>query len=361
MKKYIVNEQNVKLTGRGMHDEDQNYWCALSGSGFECHFKGKQLTLKLIGDKAAEIPANDENWVRYAVFVNGIRTTEGLLDNVVKVVPVICGTENSKEVEADIKFVKLSECAMSTIGICPIECDGEITPVPAKPLKLEIIGDSITCGYGVDEYDPLVHFKTATEDFTKGYAYKTAKLLDADLRVFSISGWGIISGYVGSPDEPRLTNQILPPYYTKLGFSYQRFDDRDGLAPQDISYDFSQYVPDLIVINLGTNDYSWCTGHEDRYQMYVQEYAKFLHTVHNSNPFAKMLCVMGVMIDEIAPYMEQSVELFRKQSGFEDIHTMRFIPHDGSAGFGADYHPSPATHDKTAKELAEKIREIMKL
>lgn len=359
MSKFIVNKENVKITGRGMYDEDQNFWCALSGSGFECRFKGRTLTLKLIGDKAAELPENDENWVRYAVYVNGIRTIEGLLDSVVKTIPVICGTEYSKEVEADIKFIKLSECAMSTVGICPIECDGEITPIPEKPMKLEIIGDSITCGYGVDAYDPLVHFKTATEDFTKSYAYKTAKMLDADVRAFSVSGWGIISGYVDSPDMPRLTDHLLPPYYTKLGFSYQKFDDRDGLAPQDIDWDFSEYVPELIVINLGTNDNSWCTRHEDRYAMYVDEYAKFLHTVHNCNPTSKLLCIMGVMLDEIAPYMEKAVDIFRAQSGFDQIYTMRFRPHDGSKGFGADFHPSQATHDIAAEALTEKIKEIM--
>ncbi len=359
MNRYIIDSSNVKLTGRCFYDEDKTMWCALSGSGFECHFKGRELTLKLVGDAAAEVPANDGNWARYAVYVNGIRTCEGLLDSVVKTVPVICGSEYSKETEADIKFIKLSECAMSTLGVCPIECDGEITPIPEKPLKLEIIGDSITCGYGVDEYDPNINFKTATEDFTKAYSYKTAKLLDADVRAFSISGWGIVSGFVGSPDEPPHLDQLIPPYYKKLGFSYQRFDDRDGLAPQDIDHDFKSYVPDLIVVNIGTNDNSWCTGHEDRYEKYVAEYAKFLETVHECNPTSKLLCIMGIMLDAICPYVEKAAELFRKNTGYEDIYTMRFTPHDGKLGFAADWHPSPATHDKTAKALAERIKKIV--
>ncbi|MCR4779564.1 MAG: GDSL family lipase [Ruminiclostridium sp.] len=361
MNTYIINEQNCKLTGRGTWDEDKIYWCALSGSGFECRFKGREFILELVGDAAPEKPGNDENWARYAVFVNGIRTTEGLLDRVTKTVPVICGSENSKETEADIKFIKLSESAKSTIGIKPVICDGVMTPAPEKPLKLEIIGDSITCGYGVDEYDPLVHFRTSTEDFTKSYAYKVGQLLDADVRAFSISGWGIISGYVDSPDMPPLTTNLLPPYYTKLGFSDEKFDDRDGLAPQDIDWDFTKYIPGLIVINLGTNDFSWCMGHEDRYAEYTAEYVKFLETVHKCNPSSKILCIMGIMVDEIYPYMEKAVELFREKTGFKEIYTARFTPHDGSLGFGADYHPSPATHDKAAKVLAEKIREIMKV
>ena len=94
--------------------------------------------------------------------------------------------------------------------------------------------------------------------------------------------------------------------------------------------------------------------------MYVDEYAKFLHNVHNCNPTSKLLCIMGVMLDEIAPYMEKAVDIFRAQSGFDQIYTMRFRPHDGSKGFGADFHPSQATHDTAAEALTEKIKEIIK-
>ena len=357
-----LNELSVKYTGRGITDSTGTYWCALSGSGFECHFKGNYLSLTLCGGNASKTPDNDGNWARYAVYVNGMRTAEGLLDsfNSYKTVDIIsCGSIEG--IEADIKFIKLSECAMSTLGIVSVEHDGEITATADKPLKLEVIGDSITCGYGVDEYDPEKPFKTATEDFTKGYAYKTAKLLDADVRAFSVSGWGIISGYVGSPDEAPHKDQLIPPYYTKLGFSYDKFGGDNDPAPQDIDHDFSCYVPDIIVVNLGTNDNSWCTGHEDRYSEYVKEYAKFLETVHNCNPSSKLLCVMGIMLDEIAPYMEKAVEIFRERSGFEKIYTMRFTPQDGKLGYGADWHPSPATHDRAAAVLADKIRGIIKL
>ena len=354
MNRYIIHENYVKLTGRGTYDENGIYWCALSGSGFECHYRGRDLNIRIVGDKASEIPDNDANWARYALYADGKLVTDGLLDSVTKTLTI------EGDIDADIKFIKLSECAMSTLGIYPIVCAGVMTPIPEKKLKLEVIGDSITCGYGVDESDPNVNFRTATEDFTKGYAYKTAKLLDADVRAFSVSGWGIVSGYVDSPDKPPLIAQLIPPYYTKLGFSYQKFDDRDELAPQDIDWDFSKYVPDLIVVNLGTNDNSWCTGHEDRYELYTAEYAKFLETVHRCNPGAKLLCVMGVMLDDIFPYVEKAVEMFREKTGYNEIYTLKFTPHDGTLGYGADWHPSPATHDKAAEILAGKIREIIK-
>ena len=359
MNRYIINEKNVKLTGRGTYDEDGIYWCALSGSGFECHFTGSYLAITLVGDGAAEIPDNDLNWARYAIYVNGIRVMEGLLNNFTTVRKIeVIKAPQGVTVGADIKFIKLSECAMSTVGICPIECEGEVAPIPAKPLKLEFIGDSITCGYGVDEYDANSKFRTATEDFTKGYAYKTGKLLDADVRAFSISGWGIISGY--TEDETPHDDQLLPPYYEKLGYSFQKFDDRDGWQPQDCSWDFTKYVPDLIIVNLGTNDASYCKDNDERKALYTEKYAEFLGDVHRCNPSSKLLCVLGIMDDRCCDAMEKAVRIFSEKSGFTDIHTMRFTPHDGSLGYGADWHPSPATHDKSAKLLAEKIQKIMK-
>ena len=61
--------------------------------------------------------------------------------------------------------------------------EGSAETLPEKPLKIEVIGDSITCGYGVDDEDENHQFTTATEDVTKAYAYKTAKALDAEYSI----------------------------------------------------------------------------------------------------------------------------------------------------------------------------------
>ena len=47
------------------------------------------------------------------------------------------------------------------------------------------------------------------------------------------------------------------------------------------------------------------------------------------------------------------------KAGDKNIFRFDFSHQTGSLGYGADRHPSPATHDRAAKALAEKIREIM--
>ncbi len=105
--------------------------------------------------------------------------------------------ESDTEQEVTISIVKISESAMSTMAITDITVEGSGTKPTArvKADLIEFVGDSITCGYGVDDEVKENHFSTKTEDFTKAYAYKTADLLGADYSMVSFSGYGIISGY----------------------------------------------------------------------------------------------------------------------------------------------------------------------
>lgn len=121
-------------------------------------------------------------------------------------------------------------------------------------LLIEYIGDSITCGYGVEgKLSPEDHYTTATENCTKAYAYLSAGLLNADCRLVSKSGSGIISGYTG--DGIRNTMNLLAPVYDSVGCSWAAF--QDGTNPVEIPRkDIAE--PDITVINLGTNDVSYC-------------------------------------------------------------------------------------------------------
>ncbi len=349
---YVLNEENVKLIGRTCLQND-NLWFALSGTGFEFEFTGKNLELSLIGGIASKKSGNEENYARYAVYVDGEKVVDKQLDSEEATVKVI---ESEEEKTSVVTFIKLSECAMSTMGVKPIVTDGKVKPTAEKALKIEFIGDSITCGYGVDDEVAEHHFKTATEDVTRAYAYKTAKALDADYSMFSTSGYGIISGWTEG-DEP-IAIQTIPQYYKSLGFSYDCFGD--STAPHNIDWDFGRYVPDLIVVNLGTNDSSYCKTYTDRCETYSKEYTVFLKAIREKNPDAKLLCTLGVMGDSLFPYVEKAVEAYTAETGDTNIDTFKFKPQDGSLGYAADWHPTEATQQQASEALVKKIKEIMK-
>ncbi|WP_342564928.1 SGNH/GDSL hydrolase family protein [Paenibacillus sp. FSL R7-0345] len=348
---YRATENNVKIIGRTHYYNDVR-WLALSGSGVEFTFYGRKAQITLKGDAVA---LTGNNLARIAICVNGVRVIDEQLDRPLATYTVF---ESDTEQEITVTVIKLSEAAMSTAGIVSITVDAAegIKPAPASVHKIEFIGDSITCGYGVDDEDGTHSFSTATEDVTKAYAYLTARRLQADYSMVSYSGYGIITGY--TENDQKLTTHLLPDYYEKVGKSEGRFDNK--LLPQQLSWDFSRFVPDLIVINLGTNDDSYTKDDAVRQAEYAREYAGFLKTVRRCNPHAKILCTLGIMGDRLYPYVEQAVSCYSAETGDNTISTMKFEVQEAADGYASDLHPSPVTHHKAADKLAAHIQKLMK-
>lgn len=351
-KTITLTEENVKLVGRTYLEED-TLWLSMSGTGISFEYTGKELSLTLIGDGAATTENNDANYARFAVCING----ERVLDEQLKAAEYTCTpftSETAQTVSVDI--IKLSECANSNIGLKPIviNSDESVKPAAEKERKIEFIGDSITCGYGVDDEDRNHHFSTATEDVTKAYAYRTAQALGADYSMFSISGYGIISGYTTS-STPQ-SKQVIPRYYDDLGFSHQKFSE--DAKPSSVNWDHTKFQPDLVVINLGTNDASYCKSEETKAE-FVTGYVDFLKTVRAANPDAQILCTLGIMGTELLPSVQTAVENYTAETGDSKVSSFGFVPQQEADGIAADWHPTAKTHQKAADALTTEIQRIM--
>lgn len=349
MKSFIPSKDNVKMLGRTVLLKDF-LLLAYSGSGFEFSFKGSKAVITVLGDSSVA-PDNEINMARFAVYVNGERTIDCMMDEKEK--KVCIETDGDDTV---VRFIKLSETAMSVIGVKSIETDAEdgIHPTEKKAHFIEFVGDSITCGYGVDDECAEHNFKTGTEDVTKAYAYRTAAKLDADYSCVSISGYGIITGY--TDNDITHPEQRLPLFYDKLGFSYCNLD---GVTPSDIEWNFSDYKPEVVLINLGTNDDSYTKDFADRQQIYQDEYVVFLKHVRKMNPDAKIVCALGIMGDRLLPRVEAAVDVYSKETGDTNITTVGFTPQNPEDGYAADWHPTFVTHGKAADKLTAELKKIM--
>ncbi|MBO4749230.1 MAG: GDSL family lipase [Lachnospiraceae bacterium] len=348
------NENTVKYIGRTVIAKDC-LLLSLSGSGIEFEYEGKGLTLTLLGGSASQIPENEGNYARMAVYVDGVRVHDLQLKQCETRLRVAESETTKKSV---ITVLKLSECAMSLAGIAPLEiADGEtVRPTPNQAHRIEFIGDSITCGYGIDDEDPLHPFKTATEDVTRAYAYKTAKALGADYSMFSTSGYGIISGYTGDP-AIKMENQRIPDFYESMGFSY---DLMPGFpAPMELPWNFAAFAPDAIVINLGTNDDSYCQDFAERQMEYANAYTAFLKKVRKNNPGAMLICVLGLMGDRLYPFVCKAAKAYSDETGDLRITTVHLPEQDASKGYVSDYHPLESAHEKAASVLIPAVREAM--
>lgn len=352
MKTYLPSKDNIKPLGRTCFI-DNTLWMAFSGTGAAFTFCGTKAVVTMLADDTAAVPGNEENWARVAIYVNGSRVVDAMMDQPRKEFLIF---ESEQPTECSVEIVKLSETAMSTMGIESIFLDAEegIHPAAEKTHFVEIVGDSITCGYGVDDEVAEHHFVTGTEDVTRAYAYRTAQALGVDYSLVSISGYGIISGYV-DPGQPPKPEQTIPQYYEKLGFSYGKFK---GHSPAETPWDFSRQ-PDLVVINLGTNDDSYTQDDTDRQEVYRAAYVNFIKLVRSRNPRAKILCVLGIMGDRLFPAVERVVSDYSAETGDQNIDTMKFDVQLAEDGYVADWHPTAVTHTKAAKKLTRKIKKLM--
>lgn len=347
---YLPTEDNVNVVGRTYSYKD-SLWCALSGSGAEYTFTGTKCEVTILGDNVAASSVENQ-YARVAIYVNGERVVDELMKDAEKTFKVF---ESEEAEDVDVRIVKLSESANSTMGIKNIKVTSKdgIKPVEKKEHSIEFIGDSITCGYGVDDDNCNNHFSTATEDFTKSYAYKTAKALDADYSAVSYSGYGIISGYT-TGDK---VNTLVPDYYDKLGFSYGYFNGE--IAPDSVKWDFEKAQPDVIVVNLGTNDSSYCGSDEDRRAEFTDAYADFLKDIRSHNPNAKILCTLGIMGDSLYGDIESAAAKYTEETGDANVACMKFDVQLYADGWVADYHPTEITHTKAAAKLTDEIKELM--
>jgi len=115
-----------------------------------------------------------------------------------------------------------------------------VPPAPRPDMRIEFLGDSITCGWGTEGTAPCTD-QPQLENSEKTWAAVAAKAIGADYSVISWSGQGMVR-YYGCPNIT--CPGALPSLYPRtLG--------------QEASplWNFSSWIPQAVVINLGTNDY----------------------------------------------------------------------------------------------------------
>jgi hypothetical protein len=349
---YNLTKENVKFIGRTFN-YNNILWCGLSGSGISFTFTGTKANITLAGDDSTQ-GVQTEGKARVGIYVDGVRVVDTMMET-----PEVtfCVYESETPKTVSVQVIKLSECPMSTIGIksLDIEAVSGISPATDKAHRIEFIGDSITCGFGVDLEVAESIFTTNTEDLTRAYAYKTAMNLDADYSMVCYSGYGIISGYTDNGEK--VTNELVPTYYDKIGFSHAK--PLGTLELHNTPWDFNNFRPELVVINLGTNDDSYCQDSEERQNEFTSEYVKFLKRVRIYNPDATILCTVGIMGERIYKAVEKAVVHFKGESGDKNIYSMKFAEQLPEDGLAVCWHPTEATHNKAAAAITEKIKEIM--
>ncbi len=342
-----IGKHTVRVRGRTVEDGGM-LWMSTSLSEVGFRVSGaKKLEIVLQSDDSTTDALRAFQTPRYSVLVDGDPVIDRRMQEAEETVTVF---ESNVPWGAEIRFRKLSECTQSILAVKEIRTDGRVAPLEDTGLRVEFIGDSITCGYGVEGKNELEGFTTAMENAGKSYAGLVTDWMGLDSVLTCFSGHGIVSGYTDDP-EIRNVSERVQPYYEFAGRN--GFELPSGRLMEQIPWDFSRWQPEKIVVNLGTNDLSWCKGREPRKEMFRGQYKDFLKTVRKNNPGAMILCVLGIMGTELNDYMVRAVNEYRAETGDVRIHSMTLQDQDAERdGYGSNFHPS----ERTQQRLAVKIQ-----
>lgn len=348
-----LTKENLLWKGRCLDSDGVRYfnWTA---SGFEFAFTGKKAVAKILSDADSW---NKENLGWIGVFISPLNGDYNLEADarfeLSEKENLITLFQSNEEKTVKIRVMKISEDAFGMAGFAGLEIEGkqEVLPEHKYDMKLEYIGDSITCGYGIDGVWEKDNFRTEIERADKGYAYLTARRLNADFNMISWSGIGVTSTYIDpSVELPENNWTMLRTWpYTDKSASLR-------LGKTVEVWDASKYKPDFVIINIGTNDQSYTRDKEERTLGFINVYRALIEEVHRRSPDAKIICCLGVMGQLLCPAIETAVEKFKKEFPEAKIKALTFPVQLESDGIAADWHPNAVTHKKMADQLSEFIK-----
>ncbi len=322
-----LTDSRIAYTGRAMVT-DKEATFGWSGSGFEIAVRGSSVTADLRGPDGTP---DEAVWI--AVYVNGQRTNKIMLTAAPEKAITLADDLPADTVTA-VRVVKLTEASHGTAVLHGLTVTGMVEPPRLPARRMVCIGDSITCGFGVlgKETDP---FSTQTEDITLTCGWLLADAFDAQRQIVSISGYGLIMS------NTRNTDHVLPRFYPYADFA------------QTTPWDYERYQPDLVIVNIGTND-EFMNADPADIQAGVHAFLTGLRTAH---PTATLLWVYGFMKNGYIPVIREEVERFAQTDN--KVHFLPAAIATGDAELGSAAHPSAAANARLAKALQPQIAAIM--
>jgi lysophospholipase L1-like esterase len=299
---------------------------AWSGSGVVARFMGASVAVKLTGGQ------------EYTVLIDGMLQP--------KLAPTGGSTPIASGLASGAHTIELYRRTEANQGISQFQgltfdSGGVLLSAPPLPSRrLEIVGDSITVGYGNEGADQNCKFTPQTENHYLTYGAIAARSLGAELHTLGWSGRGMVCNY---GDDAQSCSDPFPNVY-----------DRTLPTQTDSAWDFSKYQPHAVIINLGTNDFS--TNQDPSAAQFTDAYRAFLLHVRSKYPDALILCTCGPLLygaelDLVRGYISAAVAA----TGDDDITTFDIPSQSASDGLGCDYHPNVTTHQKMADLLVAKL------
>ena len=331
-KKIPAKSDAVRTTGRFAWNPEGYAFASWSGSAITVGFNGTALKAFISSGSAV-----------YDIFIDGEEFPSDTLD-------ITEATTQEEYIIADqltpgphsVRIQKNTESFFSSVLFMGFEVMGEAAPEALPPLpekRIEFIGNSITCGYGVLDTADIDTFNIKTQDHFYSFAGQAARILGAEEHSVCVSGKGVLRNFDNSTDG------TLPEVY-----KYTNYDKAGAWDPSD-------WIPHIVFVNLGTNDFNKGTPDSAAFTNAVFDFAKELRSDY---PEASIVLLSGPMLDSESletcrRFLDGAAGMF-KDSLDKNIYRFDF-EQQGELGTGGNGHPNRAQALKDGESLASWVKE----
>jgi hypothetical protein len=323
-----ADDPNIQYFGRWDFTNIQAPTHSWPGVYLYAEFTGKSIGVRL-----------NDNFCYWNVFVDGVlvKVFKGTTDGVASY-SLISALPDGHHTLLLHKRNETTWLKKTFYGLILDEGKSLLPPVGKPSRKIEFIGDSFTSA----EWNEL-QGAGGTDDapYTnvyEGFGPIIGRHYGAQYHMTSISGWGLVLDWQGN------VNHNLPDQFGKSHTYINK-----------PNWEFEEWVPNIVVIGLGLNDFSGFGGwngpiSEDNRNLYKTRYHAFIAAIRQA--------YQGVSILAVAPHVDwlqkaiSEVVDEEKADGNRDVFYTYYPSYAG--GYAHD-HPTVATHHQIAERLITAI------
>jgi lysophospholipase L1-like esterase len=318
----------VRWVGRVDLTDPQQPRFSWSGTGFVARFSGTSLSIDINSSGAFLFKPVVDDTPGAVITIPAGRQTATVASGLAAGTHTVALYRQTEGSQGDSQLLGIS------VG------DGALVDPPDAPARLiEVIGDSISCGFGtLGKLSDSECF--STESAWDSYGAVAARELGADVSTIAMSGQGAYRNYQGDMTD------TLPMVYGRAL--------TNDVTP---AWDFAA-EPQAVIVNLGTNDISNDKG--DPGAPFEAAYTGLLATVRAGYPDAWIVCVIGPLLSggdltTMQGHIRNVVNA-RIAAGDSRIEFFDGIAPQSSDKAACQYHPNPAENQIMAGQIVAELR-----
>jgi lysophospholipase L1-like esterase len=255
---------------------------------------------------------------------------------------------NLEEGDHLVEIIKRTETwqGILTVEGLTLTGAGKLLDPPAAPARrLLFLGDSVTCGTGVNNNATCTNdLQHPSSDAWNSYGLLLGRRLDAETHLVCYGGRGVVRDYRGLNESDGVLNA---PQFLHLAIPT---DARDGR----VSWEAKNFQPDGIFISLGTNDMNLEKSKPLDEKTWVAAYVELLRSVRADYPQAQIFLTDGAIVTD--PLLRRMIEAAAAQFNDARVQVVAGVHHPGS---GCNGHPTRAQHEQMSQEIEPVLRKAL--